>query len=66
MRWEDAIRLSPRQLSFLLASEEDAKAISRRCYVKFLEASGDIKSPEQMRKVAKEYMAALRREHGGG
>lgn len=64
MRWQDAIRLSPTQLGFLLCSEEQAKAISRRCHAAYLKASGDLGSPEQNRQTAKEYMAALRRAHG--
>ncbi len=64
MRWQDAIRLSPLQLGFLLCPEDRAKAISRRCHAAYLKASGDIGSAKKNRQTAKEYMAALRRAYG--
>lgn len=64
MRWADAIRLSPTQLGFLLSSEEQAKAVSRRLRVRHLRASGDIGNAEQNRQRLKAYMADLRRAHG--
>ena len=66
MRWRDAIRLNAKIAHFLLSSEEDAKAYSRRLRNRYLKVSGKLAaSKEDLKAQAKAYMKALREAHTG-